>query len=243
MSKKKKKQLVLLNGIIVIVNIALFSNAFLGLSLSSGEPLSVGLAWSAVIVSAFVFYRGNSRILTLKETRHLITGIRTLDDCIPVFQEAVHKGDVFDENIYKSIEQIKRFKRKHGTIHDMLLHKFSLGEMSYQKFSGVLQNVQEVLLASMRSILNKISAFDIEEYEAMQKKGYPGGISQEKIGIFNEYINFINGAVQSNEDILLKLDKMLLEISRYNSLEGGDVQKLPAMVEMDELIKNASMYK
>ena len=42
---------------------------------------------------------------------------------------------------------------------------------------------------------------------------------------------------------MLKLDKMLLEISRYNSLEDGDVRKLPALAEMDELIKNAKLYK
>ena len=58
----------------------------------------------------------------------------------------------------------------------------------------------------------------------------------------NEYINFVKNATKSNEDILLKLDKMILEISRYNSIEDGDITKFPAIIEMDELIKNAKLY-
>ena len=243
MSPKKKRQLIILNSAIVLTNIALFSNALLGLSLLAGSALSISLAWTAVLGSGFAFIKGNSLILEQKETRLLLQSIRSLNDCITVFQEAIHKGDVFDENILKNIEQIKRFKRKHDTINDILLQKFSADEMSFQKFSSVLRDVEDVIYTNMRSILNKISAFDIEEYESMQKRGFqPTEFSGEKMAIYNEYIDFVNNATGINEDILLKLDKMLLEISRYNSLEDGDVQKLPAIIEMDELIKNANLY-
>jgi len=244
MSPKKRKHLIILNAVIVLVNIALFSKALLGLSLFDGTPLTISLAWTAIIVSVIAFFKGNSLILEQKETRHLMQDIRSLNDCIPVFQEAIHKGDVFDKNILKNIDQIKRFKRKHDTINDILLQKFSAGEMSFQKFSSVLHDVGDVIYANMRSILNKISAFDVEEYETMHKKGFKANkFSEEKMAIYNEYIVFVNDATQTNEDILLKMDKMLLEISRYNSLEDGDVKKLPAIIEMDELIKNANLYK
>ena len=96
----------------------------------------------------------------------------------------------------------------------------------------------------MRSILNKIAAFDVEEYESLQKRGFPANeVSEEKMNIYNEYISFVKNATKTNEDILLKLDKVLLEISKYNSLEDGDIKSLPAIVEIDELIKNAKLYK
>jgi len=183
-------------------------------------------------------------ILQHKETRLLLQGIHSLNDCIPVFQEAIHKGDVFDKDILICIEQIKRFNRKHYTINDMLLQKFTADEISFQKFSAVLHDVEGVIYTNMRSILNKISAFDIEEYEAIQKRGFQSNeIPEEKMAIYGEYIGFVKNATRATEDILLKLDKMLLEISRYNSLEDGDVQRLPAIIEMDELIKNANLYK
>ena len=244
MSPRKIRQMILLNAAIVIVNTVLFSNALLGLSLLSGSALSISVAWTVILGSVFAFFKGNSAILNKPETRLLLQNINSLDSCISVFEEAIHNGDVFDENILKNIEQIKRFRRKQATIKDILLQKFSESEMSFQKFSGVLQEVENVIYMNMRSILNKISAFDMDEYESMRKKmSHDYKFSQEKMDIYNEYIEFVNNATDNNESILLKLDKMLLELSRYNSMESGDVQKLPAMIEMDELIKNANLYK
>ena len=244
MGPKKKRQIFILNAVIVLVNIFLFSGVFLGLSLFTGNALSRSAAWTALLMSVIVFFKGNSQILKIRETRFLTQGIRTLNDCIPVFKEAIHNGDVFDENILKNIEQIGRFRRKHGTIKDILLQKFSADEMSFQKFSAVLEDVENVIYMNMRSILNKISAFDVEEYDKLRnKKTEDDEFFKEKMGIYNEYITFVNSATKTNEEILLKLDKMLLEISRYNSVEDGDVKKLPAIMEMDELIKNANLYK
>jgi len=244
MSPKKKRRLIILNSAIVLLNVGLFSNALLGLSLVAGPAISVSFAWAAILISVFAFFKGNSMILNKPETRLLLQNINSLESCNSVFKEALHNGDLFDENILTNIEQIKRFRRKHTTIKDILLQKFSKNEMSFQKFNGVLQDIENVIYMNMRSILNKIAAFDVDEYEAMQKKGFFGDdFSKEKMSIYNEYIDFVNNATNTNEDILLKLDKMLLEISRYNSLEDGDIQKLPAIIEMDELIKNANLYK
>jgi hypothetical protein len=244
LSPRKIRQLVILNAAIVLVNIALFSNALFGLSLLSGTALSVTISWAVVLGSVFAFFKGNLSILKQPETRLFLQNIHSLDGCIAVFEEAIHNGDVFDENILKNIEQIKRFRRKFTTIQDILLQKFSANEMSFQKFSGVLQEVEHVIYMNMRSILNKISAFDVDEYEAIQKKGAHGDeLSQEKMNIYNTYITYVNDATKTNEDILLKLDRLLLEISQYNSLEDGDVQKLPAMIEMDDLIQHANLYK
>ena len=238
------RQLITLNLAIIIINILLFSKVFFGLSLLSGNTFSISAAWTVVVASVFAFIKGNSVIMEKKETRMLTQNIHSLNDCVSVFRAAIHNGDVFDENILKNLDQIKRFGRKRNTINDILLQKFSADEMSFQKFNSVLHDVEDALYMNMRSILNKISAFDVEEYEVMQRKGFsPDEFSQEKLAIYNEYIHFVNQATKTNEDILLKLDKMLLEISRYNSLEDGDVQKLSAIIEMDELIKNANLYK
>jgi hypothetical protein len=212
--------------------------------LIGGSALSVLAAWAGVLASGVAFIKGNSLILKEKDIRLLIQNIHSLNDCIPILEEAIHNGDVFDDNIRQNIDQIKRFKRKHDTIKDILLQKFSGGEISFQKFSGVLSEVEHIIYMNMRSILNKISAFDMAEYGSLQyDKFNDTELTQEKINIYNKYIDFVSNATKTNEEIILKLDKMLLEISRYNSLESGDVHKLPAIVEMDELIRNANLYK
>jgi hypothetical protein len=242
MSQKKIMQLIILNTAIVAVNAALFSKAVFGLELFAGTALSISLAWAAIVVSGIVFIKGNSDILRKRETHSLTQSIHSLDDCVAVFKEAIHNGDVFDQPIEQNIDQIARFKRKHSTLKDILRQKFSVEEISYQKFTAVLRDVEDVVYMNMRSILNKISAFDVAEYEALARKGLHGDrLSQEKWDIYNEYIHFVQDATRVNEDILLKMDRMLLEISRYNSLE--DIEGLPAILEMDELIQNAKRYQ
>ena len=109
---------------------------------------------------------------------------------------------------------------------------------------NVLNEVEDLMYMNMRSILNKIAAFDVEEYEELQRRGFPPNeVSDEKMQIYYEYIAYVKQATCTNEEILLKLDKLLLEISQYNTLKGGEVQNLPAIVEIDELIKNAKFYK
>ncbi len=245
MAPKKLRLLILLNALIVVANIAVFSKAFLGLSLLAGSTLGMTVAWFTVTASLFGFFKGNISLLKKPETHKLVaSNLNSLDDCISVFEEAIKNGDVFDKYILKNLEQIRRFNKKRRTIKDILLQKFAVNELTYQKFSSVLTEVENVIYLNMRSILNKMAAFDVEEYEDLQKRGFPSNeVSPEKMQIYNEYINFVKEATKTNEDILLKLDKMLLEISKYNSLEGGDVNELPAIKEMDELIKNAKLYK
>ena len=243
MSSKKKLWLLLLNGIIIAINILVFSNAFLGFSLFKGTILSIGISWVTILASIIAFFRGNLKILKNNEILSLTHDIKTLDDCISVFEEAIYNGDVFDENIKKNVEQIKRFSRKNNTIKDILLQKFSKDEMTYKKFSDVLKEVEKVII-NMCSILNKISAFDMQEYEnIINNKIDKRTIPKEKLDIYDKYIKFVNDATNINEEILLKLDKMILEISQYNTIDGGDIKNMPAMVEMEELIKNAKLYK
>ena len=244
LNSKKKIQVLALNGAIVTTNIVIFSKAFFGFSLFKGNSISLAIAWIDILLSILAFFKGNLAILKKQEMHVLTQDIKNLNDCISVFEEAMNNGDVFDESISKNIEQIKRFKRKYETINDILLQKFSSDEITYQKFSDVLNELENVVYMNMRSILNKISAFDVEEYEKVQKnKINIHSIPQEKLDIYNQYINFVNESTNINEEILLKLDKMILEISKYNTIEVKDIKKMPVIAEIDELIKNANLYK
>ena len=99
MSPKKKKQLIILNSAIVLINIGIFSNALLGFELLKGTALTMSIAWMSVIGSVFAFIKGNTLIFKKEETHLLTQSIHSLNDCINVFQETINNGDVFDENI------------------------------------------------------------------------------------------------------------------------------------------------
>ena len=245
MTPKKIIQLIITNLIIIIANIVVFSNAFLGFSLLAGTTFSMSVGWFTIVASFASFSYFNKKILMPKSTYTLMAqNVNSLEDCVVVFEEAMQNGDVFDDNIIKNLSQLKRFKKKVKTIRQILLQKFSPQELTYKKFENVLNNVENIIYLNMRGILNKIAAFDVEEYEALQKRGFPKNeVSEEKIQIYNEYIDSVKNATETNEDILLKLDKMLFEVSKYNSLENGEIKALPALEEMDELIQNANLYR
>lgn len=245
MSPKKIFQLILLNLLIIIANVSVFSKAFLGFSLLVGSALSMSVAWFTLLGSVSSFAYFNRKILLPKNTYSIISQkINSLDDCVEVFEKAIDNGDTFDNDILKNLSQIKRFKRKMNTIKEILQQKFSVEEITYQKFDNTLNELEEILYMNMKSILNRIAAFDIEEYENLQKRDFPPNeVSEEKMDIYRDYILFVRNATKTNEDILLKLDKIILELSRNNALEGEQIRELPAITEIDELIKNVKLYK
>jgi len=136
-------------------------------------------------------------------------------------------------------------QKKKVLIKDILLQKFSDNEMSYGKFAVTVDSAEKVMCANIKSILNKICAFDEEEYNEIKygKSSLRQSIANEKMAIYNEYIEFIAQAVDGNEEILLRLDKLLLEISKFNTISSSELENLGAMRELDDLIRDTKWYR
>ena len=153
----------------------------------------------------------------------------------------------FEQTIDLLLDQIERLQNKNKIIRDILLQIFSASEMSYKKFDGVIAEVEKIFFMNIRSILNKMNAFDEDDYNFIRKKRDSGDFSEqfmkEKIEVYNEYITFVKAAAENNEQILLKLDKLLLEISSLNSVESGQLEQMAGMIEIDNLIKQTTNYK
>jgi len=100
---------------------------------------------------------------------------------------------------------------------------------------------------NIRSILNELNAFDEEGYNFIRKKHEAGAFSQqvmeEKFKVYDEFITFVRAATEYNEQILLKLDKLLLEISDFDGVDPSQLEQMAGMIEIDNLIKQAKYYK
>lgn len=83
----------------------------------------------------------------------------------------------------------------------------------------------------------------IEYRKMVSNKLFSVEFIRAKMNIYNEYISFVKNATEENEQILLKLDKLLLELSKFNSLEIGEVDNMNAMKEIDELTAQTKYYK
>jgi hypothetical protein len=241
MEKKKEIKLLGLNLGIAAADIIVLS-----------EVIAVGGAFAPAFGSAFIFLSGagliwgNYRLLTEPERGTQANKVMTAEDYVEELN-AYRDLKTFEKTVDLMLDQIGRLQNKNKIIRDILLQIFSASEMSYKKFDGVISEVEKIFFMNIRSIINKLGAFDEEDYIFIRTKRESGDFSEqfmeEKIEVYNKYIIFVKAATEDNEEILLKLDKLLLELSGLNSVESGQLEKMPGMIEIDNLIKQTGVYK
>jgi len=243
---EKILKIVGLNVGIALLNIILFSPGLLGIQMGGASVFATALGATVILMSGVVFVSGNYKLLIQKEKIIQTSGIKTATDCIDALEQNYGKR-TFSKDITHLIEQIERFQKKKETIRDILLQKFSSEEMSYSKFQGVIMDTETLFFMNIKSILNKLNAFDEEDYNRIKSEHeqlkFSKAFIQTKMSLYNEYISFVKDSIETNEQILLKLDRLLLEISRLNSLEDGEIDSMSAMIEIEELINKTKFYK
>ncbi|MDP4088744.1 MAG: hypothetical protein Q8930_05670 [Bacillota bacterium] len=246
MSRDKLAKIAGLNIGIAAADTIIFSPGLLGIQLGGAGVLGTAFGATAILMSAIIFVYGNYSLLSNKQIIIHTSEIKTSEDCILALKEGYRKK-TFEKDISMILEQIERFQKKKEVITDILLQKFNSTEMSYSKFESTIAEVENIFFINIKSIINKLNAFDEEEYSSLQKNNLKGKLSSElmntKMAIYNEYISYVVKAIEDNEEILIKLDKLLLEVSRFNSLEDGEIEKMPAILSLDELIDRTKLYK
>lgn len=231
---------------IAVADTILFSPGLLGIQMGGVSTFATAFGATAIFMSVVVFVFGNYKLIVEKKKIIQTSDIKTAEDCINALKQNYGKK-TFAKDIATILEQIERFQKKKETIKDILLQKFNSTEISYSKFDGTILDVENVFYVNIKSILNKLNAFDEEDYNRIRKDGAQKKFSMEfiqtKMSIYNEYILFVKNATEDNEQIILKLDKILLEISKLNTLEDGEIENMSAMKEIDELINKTKFYK
>ena len=249
MSKNKIIKMLLFNAGLCLANILLFSKAFLHIDILGGSAIAAATGVMAIVMSVALFGYVNYRLLVPPtKPPHLPLAqarLVSLDGCSEALAEYIKSNvDTFAAALKTVIGQISRMKKKRQTIKNILLERFSDTEMSYGKFEAAISEVEHIMLLNVKSLLNRVWAFDEEEYEnALRGKDSNSRLTETRRAILNDYTSFVSRSVDDNEEILLRLDKLILEISKLNDLHGGAIDELPAMREIDALIGDTKWYK
>jgi hypothetical protein len=243
---KKVLKIAGLNIGIALVDTIIFSPGLLGITMGGTSIFATAFGATVALMSVAVFATGNYTLITEREKIIQVSEIKTVEEYINALKQNYRKR-TFEKDIDTILGQIESFQSKKEAIKDILLQKFNSAEMSYTKFSKTISGVEEVLYINIKSILNKLSAFDEVDYKRIQKndaeKKFSKEFIQSKMNIYNEYISFVKAATEENEQIIFKLDKLLLEISKFNSIEDSEIGNLSGMQEIDELISQTKLYK
>jgi uncharacterized protein Yka (UPF0111/DUF47 family) len=248
LNKRTIIKLLLFNAVLLAVNVVIFSNAFLKIRMFNGSALESAIGLTVIIISIALFFYVNLQIINapLKkiDPKLTIDKINSLESCFDTINRMGYSG-TFSVKMSEMLEQIQKMQKKKDLIKDILLQKFTDTEMSYQKFKGIVDSSEGVMCLNIKSIINRIYAFDEEEYNELVKgkSRLNKNIADQKIEIFKQYIDYVEKAVEDNDEILLKLDKLLLEISKFNSIDAGELENMEAMKELDSLITDTKWYK
>lgn len=246
MKVKRISSLLGLNIAIVMLNIIIFSPGLFNIKIDFINIFQTSIGITIIIMSFIIFIIGNYKILIKEDNEIDISKLDDSEDYIEALKENSSKR-VFSKDIDILLEQMERMDKKQEKIDDILLQKFTVNEMSYIKFKKTITEVRDVFYINIKSVINKINIFDEQEYEKIKKDikngKLNGKIEEQKKDMFDEYIFFVKDSIEDNEEILLKLDKFLFELSKFNSLEDGELENMSAIKDVDELINKIKFYK
>ncbi|MGV2886178.1 hypothetical protein [Paenibacillus taichungensis] len=229
---------------IVALNVVVFSPGFFGVEIG-GSALSTAVGVTILVASALILLYAAYTLIFKPPVALPVKQIKTHEDYVEALSR-YKRVKVLEEDILLALRQLDRIQKKKDTLFETLNQRFEPTELSFKKFASVIQEIEKLFYLNLRSILNRLGAFDEEEFESVMGANttkLSPALLQERKNIYNEYLSFTKDSLGTNEEILLKLDKLLLEISRLDSFEIGDIEKMPCMQEIDTLIKQTKYYK
>jgi hypothetical protein len=229
-------------------NVLLFSNAFFRIPIFGASAVLTALGVTDIVMSAALFVLVNRRLLTPPQLPPPVaietSAIQSLDACAEAVQAYIDTNvKTFAGYLSTVVAQLRRMNRKKDTMKSLLSEKFSETEMSYGRFYLAVCQAEELMIHNVKTLLNRVLAFDEGEYEDAISTGKPGvRINETRRGILKEYTQYIERAVENNDEILVRLDKLILETSKLSGISGS-VEDLDAIKQIDSLIDEAHWYK
>ncbi|RED59259.1 hypothetical protein [Cohnella lupini] len=242
---KALKLLGLITGI-AILDIVALSPGLLGVEIGGESAVETASGVTLLFCSLLALLYGSYNVLLKPPVATPVKSLKTREDYITALS-SYRKVKTLTKEISLGLDQLDRMEKKTITLSDVLSQRFDLTELSFRKFIHVINEVEKLFYLNIRGILNKLSVFDASEFSVI---GSPQRHSQsdsplflEKTNLYREYLDHLIGYLDANEEILLKLDRLLLEISRLGNANYEDIAKMPCMIEIDSLIKQTKFYQ
>lgn len=244
-NSKLLKLLGLIGGVGAL-NIVILSPGLVGVVIG-GESVLATASGVTLLVSSFLVLTYGSYTLLLKPASvPQIRSIATREDFMAAL--SYYKNvKVLHKDIALALDQLERIAKKRAILSDILGQRFEQTEISYKKFDSVIVEVEKLFYLNIKAMLNKLGVFDAAEFASLERqrsaRKFSNKLMQEKIELYQQYLDYVSGYLGANEEILLKLDRLALEISLLGSTDYRTVEEMPCMKELDVLIKQTKLYQ
>ena len=243
---KKPVKLICGNAAYAAALVCLYSPGLIGLSPFSSNALvaAASIAVGVIAVPAFVVM---NRIL-IRDTKPKVT-LLTRDE-ENVYEKVIHSLESYLSNsamkdiAASALNQVKRLEKSRSTARNLIENRFENGTLSYSKFMSVIDNAANRLLDGYVVMSNKMSIFDEDEYlylftDRYKNDSIPDDIQEQKKKLYADNLNAMEEILKKNEEILLKIDHLMIEISNK---DFSEYEVNSATAEIDSLIKQLNYY-
>ncbi|GBG07488.1 hypothetical protein PAT3040_02040 [Paenibacillus agaridevorans] len=243
MDAKKIIRLTFIVMTVILIDIAILSPGLLAIGFGENALKSATAAATLAGSAAIILYSSYT-LLFKKEARIPILEVHTPEE-FEIALKQFQKVKAVENDVSLALHQIDRIKKRHDTLLNVLNQRFVPGGLSFVKFADTTKNVENLFFTNIRGILTHLHIFDEREYNRVmtQNAASSSQVQLRKKEVFREYLFFIRSSLETNEEILLKLDKLILEVSRLDTVELKDMETMPCMQEIDTLIKQTRLYK
>ena len=232
---------------VAIMDVIVLSPGLLGVEIGGGNAIETAAGATLLIMSVLVLCYGAIQLLFEPVAIPIMTTFKSHDDYIAALH-AYRSIKGLKQDIACSIDQLNSIQKKKRALFELLEQQFDQTELSFHKFAAVIIAVEKLFYSHIRGILHKAHVFDASSLSGMEKKSgrtalFSERLLNEKRQLYDDYLASVKGYLSANEEILLKLDQLLLEISRLGYANYRHVEEMPCMQEIDTLIKQTTFYQ
>lgn len=246
MNGSKIMKLVLLVAGVAALNIVMLSPGLLGVEIGAGNALQTAFGVTVLFMSLLILLYGSYALLFKRPAPAPVREMKSREDYIAALHQ-YRNVKVLKNDIALALEQLDRIEKKKLTVFDVLRQRFDETELSYRKFHSVIIEVEKLFYLNITGILNKLGVFTASDFSSManpkRSTQRSTKVMQQKTELYEEYLAYVAGYLDGNEEILLKLDQLLLEISLLGSIDHKEIDEMPCIKEIDLLIKQTKLYK
>ncbi|MBY0011186.1 hypothetical protein [Paenibacillus typhae] len=231
---------------VVILNIAVLSPGLLAVEIGGTDAVETAAAVTLLFISLLVVLYASYALL-LKPQAVQTARPSALPDDYANELEKYKKVKALKSDAVLALDQLDRMDKKKNALTRLLAQRFDPGELSYRKFHTVISEVEKLLYLNIRGILGKLCLFEPSEFSLFAGSRTPAQFTdkliERKTALYNDFFASIKAFLGANEEILLKLDQLLLEISELDGTSDLPVEEIPCMQELSALITQTKLYQ
>ncbi len=149
--------------------------------------------------------------------------------------------------------QVKSAQEKQRNLNSVIQAKFPEGTISWMKFNSAVETAANVLMRNCTVLANRINAFDVRDYQSLERANSalvsstvkiagPTDVKGERLQLMNSSIATMDEIIEANERLLLELDKLSIELGAIG-LEESDARTASMLEEIQSLSEQAKYYQ